>query len=259
MADWLLRRSCGSDRFGVTVGANFGGVIVRSTHDRLLLITQPDHAYAAQSVMEHCVSLAPRPRRAAILRAIGEHDNGWDETDAAPTVNPSTGDVFDFTAVPLSVRHAVWPRAVARLRSDPWAATLVAQHAITVYDRFRSESDWTPFFAEMEALRDTLLRESGLRFDDLLSDYAFVRLGDLISLTFCTGWTDEHRYGEWTVQRSGARVVVTPDVFGGAVAPIEIPARELRKQRFQSDAELRQALNEATATTLRGEVAGGMA
>lgn len=209
--------------------------------------------------MEHCVPLAVRPRRDAILHAIGEHDNGWDETDAVPTVNPSTGDVFDFTTVPLSVRQGVWPRAVERLRSDLWAATLVAQHAITVYDRFRPEAEWTPFFAAMEAMRDALLRESGMRLDDLLPDYAFVRLGDLISLTFCTGWTDEHRYGEWTVRRSGTRVVVTPDVFGGVVIPIAIPAREIRNQRFQSDAELRQALREAKTTTLRGEVAGTFA
>jgi hypothetical protein len=231
-------------------------VIVRSAQDRLLLITQPDHAHAARPVMEHCVPLAPRPRRDAILRAIGEHDNGWDETDTAPAVNPSTGDVFDFTTVPLSVRHGVWPRAVSRLKDDMWAATLVAQHAITVYDRFRPQAEWTPFFAEMEAMRDALLRESGMGLDDLLPDYAFVRLGDLISLTFCTGWTDEHRYGEWTVQRSGARVVVIPDVFGAAVIPIEVPARDIANRRFQSDADLRQALGEAKTTTLRGEVAG---
>jgi hypothetical protein len=105
-------------------------------------------------------------------------------------------------------------------------------------------------------MRDRLLRERGIGLDDLLPDYAFVRLGDLISLTFCTGWTDEHRYGEWTVQRSGARVVVTPDVFGGAVIPIEVPARDIANRPFQSDAELRQTLGEAKATTLRGEVAG---
>jgi len=230
-------------------------VIVRPSHDRVQLITQPDHAHAARAIMEHCVPLASLPRRDAILHAIGEHDNGWAETDAAPTVDPATGNVVDFVSAPLSVRHEVWPRAVARLGDDPWAATLVAQHAITVYDRFRPESEWTPFFARMEAMRDTLLRANGTRLDDLLPDYAFVRLADLISLTFCTGWTDAHRFGEWTVQRSGARVVVTPDAFGGAVIPIEIEAREIRSQPFRSDAELRQALTEANTVTLRGEVA----
>ena len=204
--------------------------------------------------MEHCVPLAARPRRDAILHAIAEHDNGWAEEDAAPTVNPTTGTVVDFVSAPLNVRHAVWPRGVARLADNPWAAALVAQHALTVYDRFRSDAEWTAFFAEMEAARGAMLRASRMSLEDLVADYAFVRLADLISLTFCTGWTHKHRFADWTVQLSGTRVVVTPDAFGGTRIPIEITAREIRNQPFRLDAELRDALSEANTTTLRGEV-----
>jgi hypothetical protein len=232
-------------------------VIVRPAPDGVQLITQPDHAHLARRIMEHCVPLAARPRRDAILHAIGEHDNGWAEEDAAPTVNPKTGHVIDFVSAPLGVRHAVWPRGVARLSDDPWAAALVAQHALTVYDRFQSAAEWTSFFAEMEAARDAMLRASRMPLDDLVADYAFVRLADLISLIFCTGWTDEHRFADWTIQLSGTRVVVIPDAFGGLKIPIEIKAREIRNQSFQQDAELRDALREANTTTLRGEVARG--
>ncbi|MCA1585188.1 MAG: DUF3891 family protein [Acidobacteria bacterium] len=229
-------------------------MIVRPVRDAVQLITQPDHAHLARALMEHCVPLATSRRRATILHAIGEHDNGWAEDDAAPIVNPETGGVADFVTVPLSRRHAVWPRGVARLAADPWAAALVAQHALTVYDRFRPEAEWTSFFADMEAARGQMLGASGLSLDDLLADYPYVRLADLISLTFCTGWTDEQRFGVWTVHLSGARVIVTPDAFGGATIPFEIEAREIGRQRFRSDAELRHALGEATTTTLRGEV-----
>jgi Protein of unknown function (DUF3891) len=230
-------------------------VIVRHLQDRVQLVTQPDHAHLARAIMEHCLPLASHPRRNAILHAIGEHDNGWTEEDAAPAVNPDTGSIVDFVSAPLEVRHRVWPRGVARLAGDPWAATLVAQHAITVYDRFRSDPDWISFFAEMEATRDALLRAGPLPVDDLLTDYAFVRLADLISLTFCTGWTDEQRFREWRVARAGTRVVVTPDMFGGAVTPIEIEAREIPNRPYRSDAELRRALALAKPTTLLGEVA----
>ena len=231
-------------------------MIVRSADGAIQLITQPDHAHLARRIMEHCVPLSARPRRDAILHAIGEHDNGWAEDDAAPTVDRDNGDVVDFVSAPLSVRHGVWPRAIARLADDPWAAALVAQHAITVYDRFRADAEWTSFFAEMEVARDAMLRASGLPFDDLAADYAFVRLADLISLTFCVGWTDEQRFGGWTVHASGARVVVTPDAFGGVVIPIEIGAQEIRRRPFRSDADLRDALGEARVATLRGEVTG---
>ncbi len=192
-----------------------------------------------------------------ILRAIAEHDNGWAEEDAAPIVDPETGEIADFVSAPLRVRHAVWPRGVARLAGDPWAAALVAQHAITVYDRFRLEAGWTSFFDQMEAARGAMLAASGRPLDELAADYVFVRLGDLISLTFCTGWTDTQRFEAWAVQLVGARVVVTPDPFEGAIISVQIRAREIHRQRFGSDSQLRGVLAEAPTITLRGEVAGG--
>jgi hypothetical protein len=232
-------------------------VIVRPAHQSVQLITQPDHAHLARRIMEQCVALAARPRRDSILHAIAEHDNGWTEEDRTPTVNPATGRVTDFVSAALSVRHSVWPRAIARLADDPWAAALVAQHAITVYDRFRPEAEWQPFFTEMEEARSEMLLASGLPLDDLADDYPYVRLADLISLTFCVGWTDEQRFGDWTIQLSGTRVVVAPDPFGGATIPIDVKATVVRDRPFRSDEALREALSEATATTLRGEVAGG--
>ncbi len=146
-------------------------MIVRQFADRLQLITQPDHAQLAGTIMEHCIPLRGEPRRDAILRAVYAHDDGWLEEDAAPRVNPTTGEVVDFVSAPLSVRQTVWPRAVARLGDDAWTAALIAQHAITVYDRFRSQADWTSFFADMKAARDSRLRPGGLSIDALLSDY----------------------------------------------------------------------------------------
>jgi len=231
-------------------------VIVRAVDDRALLITQPDHAHLAGRIMEHCLALADHPRRRSILYAITEHDNGWAEEDAAPVMDPETGAVVDFVHAPLAVRHAVWPRGVERLARDPWAAALVAQHASTVYDRFRSDPHWKSFFARMRAARDGMVQASGMPLRHLVHDYAFVRLGDLISLTFCTGWSEAQRFGQWTVLRSDSRVHVQPDPFGGAVVPIAIEAQEMPKGPFASDAELRAALGGARTTVVRGQVGG---
>jgi len=108
----------------------------------------------------------------------------------------------------------------------------------------------------MEVARDSMLRASGLRFDDLAADYAFVRLADLISLTFCVGWTEAQPFGDWTVELQGTRVAVTPDPFGGTTIPIEIDARAIRHRPFRSDAELRDAFKDGNQTRLRGEVTG---
>lgn len=231
-------------------------MIVRDGGETVTLITQPAHAHLAGRIMERVVSLRDHRRRTAILRAVAEHDNGWVEEDASPALDPETGRIVDFVTAPLSVRHGVWPRGVARLADDPWAAALVAQHAITVYDRFRSDPAWASFFPAMEALRDQMLTPTRLPLQDLLADYVFVRLGDLISLTFSTGWTDEQRFADWSVRRNGAHVVVTPDPFGGVTVPIEIQARQLRPGSFRTDSELREALASAESITLRGDVRG---
>jgi uncharacterized protein DUF3891 len=231
-------------------------VIVRSDSDRIQLITQPDHARLARRIMEGCVPLGSLTRRDVILYAIQEHDNGWREEDAAPRINPSTGEIVDFVNAPADVRQRVWTRGVARLAEDPWAAALVAQHAIVIYDRFHSDPAWAPFFDAMRSARDSMIPAAGRNtLDELLADYEFVRLADLTSLTFCTGWTGDQRFGDWTVRLSGTRVL-TPDVFGGAEIPIEITAKEIANRRFRSDDELRDALLHAAMRTLRGTVVG---
>jgi hypothetical protein len=231
-------------------------MIVRALRDSLVLITQPDHAHLAGEVMARATALAAHPRRDAILLAIREHDNGWAEPDAEPIIG-SSGDVADFIAAPIAVRQAVWPRAVARLASEPWAAALVAQHAITVYDRFRSDDAWTEFFTNMAALRDSLLARGTLRLDDLIADYAFVRLGDLISLTFCTGWTTAQHYADWTVQRDEDRVLVSPDLFGGEKVSLGIAGTEIPKRRYQSDRDLREEITKGRSRRLSGTVSHG--
>jgi hypothetical protein len=231
-------------------------MIVRVRDDRIQLITQPDHAHLARTIMERCVELAGRPRRDAILLATGEHDNGWDVEDAAPAFDPTTGAVVDFVGASLRVRQTVWPRALARLAGDPWAAALVAHHACIAYSRFRPDAEWAAFFSEMEAARDAMLRASGMPLGELVDDYSFVRLGDLISLAFCTGHSDTQRFNDWTIQLCGTRVAVAPDPFGGAEISIAITVREIGCQPLRSEAELRGALTAATSTTLRGTVAG---
>jgi hypothetical protein len=229
-------------------------VIVRSAPGCVHLITQPDHAALSRRVMEHWAPLADADRRDSILLAIGEHDNGWREPDANPAID-DTGRVIDFVNALADVKQRVWPRGVARLAADPYAAALVAQHAITVYDRFRGEREWGLFFLQMETARDHVLGLAGVSREALVRDYAFVRLGDLISLTFCTGWREEQRYDHWRVSLvTDTQVRVTPHDLDVDELAIDAPARELRGQPFRSAAEFHAALSNAARVTLRGTV-----
>ena len=229
-------------------------MIVRQTADAFQLITQPDHAALAAAIMEHSVALADHPRRASILFAVAEHDNGWSEPDAAPLIDPATGVPLDFISAPNDVRQGVWPRGVARLADDPWAAALVAQHAIVIFNRYRSEPAWTQFFVEMETMRREMVQASELLLPELLADYWFLGLGDVISLTFCNGWTDVQEFDPWSVHLTGSQVSVWPTLFEGAAIPIAIEAQEIPKRHYRDEDELREARAASHITTLRGVI-----
>ena len=230
-------------------------MIVRDAGSSLHLITQPDHAALARRVMERWAPLHDAPRRASILLAIEEHDNGWSELDAAPMVDPTSGGVFDFIHIPADARQAVWPRGVARLaEEDVWAAALVAHHAVTVYDRYRNDAAWQTFFPRLEALRDDLVNTAGRSKQQLTYDYAFVRIGDLISLIFCAQWDEGQNYDDWAFRRDGDRVVVTPDAFAGRAIPVAVNARQIPSRRYENDDDLRQAVRQSPLVTLAGTV-----
>ena len=231
-------------------------MIIRRHGADLLFITQPDHAHLAHRVMGHCAALREHPRAASVLLAVAEHDNGWREVDAVPFVDASTQQPLDFINVPAEVRQDIWPRGVERLAFDPWAAALVANHAVVVYDRYRGDPAWKSFFPTMEGRRDDLLRDTGGRMEDLIADYRFVRLGDLISLVFCTGWTEPQQFDGWTIGRSNNDVIVSPVLFAGGSVPCEIAAKQLPAASYATGDEFRRALESAPAISLRGEIRG---
>ena len=61
------------------------------------LITQPAHAALAARIVDHWQGnhFPESPRRASILHAISQHDNGWDEIDEKLVVDEATGQLLD--------------------------------------------------------------------------------------------------------------------------------------------------------------------
>jgi hypothetical protein len=234
-------------------------MILRHIDRSQLLITQPDHAALAGRIMEHWTAggLQQSTRRADIFLAIYQHDNGWREPDAAPMVDRE-GKILDFVHAPDDVRHALWVRGIERLADTPYAAALVAQHAIHVYDRKRPDPGWKPFFDDMEAARARHLARTSASREELWSDYAFLRLADLISLTFCNGWPEEKQdHGGYSVQGDEEGVLITPDPFGSARIRMDVAAVRIPDAPFSSSADLQKAIERGERQTLTGVVRGG--
>jgi hypothetical protein len=232
-------------------------MIVRPSNRGVIhLNTPPDHAALARRIMQHWQPLAEEKRRDSILRAVEHHDWGWGQPDAGPDIDDE-GRIQDFVNVAIEVRQEVWPRCVAHLETDdPWAAALVANHAVTVYGRFRDDPDWTDFFTDLSAHRDRLVRQARRKHEDMLADYQYVRLGDLISLAFCTTTMDDLQYEHWHVRVKDDRVVVTPSALDVPELAFEVRAVELPDRPFESARELREAIASAPRKVLAGEVAG---
>ncbi|HSC26882.1 MAG TPA: DUF3891 family protein [Vicinamibacterales bacterium] len=234
-------------------------MIIRRDQDTLLFITQPDHArLAAEAIAAWCADgFQANPRRELILLAVREHDNGWLEEDAATHVGPD-GTPLDFVNVPAHVRHRIWPRAVDRVAVEhPYAAALVAQHALTIYVQMQADRAWDPFFTTMAARRASMLDRCGndaARTID--ADYAFLNAADRMSLAFCTGWGQALESGGRQIILAGRTVRVSPDPFCGARVPLQVTARRAPDRRFASNAELRAALDAAPIELLAGDAAG---
>lgn len=226
-------------------------MIVRFDSNHLTLIRQPDHAAAARQILEGHPGLSAHPRRASILLATGEHDSGWTEFDAAPQLSPE-GEIEDFMHVPLPVAHSWAPGSIRGLSADAYAAALVGHHGVVVYERFRGDAAWDPYLRYLSAVRDERLAAAGRRAEELRDDYPYLRLGDLVSLAFCTGWPQEWTFGRWRIRSEGDRVTVDPGEAGLTI-PFHVRAHRIPKGPFSPE-ELAKALAAAQPVELSGEV-----
>ena len=234
-------------------------VIIRAGSGQLLLIRQTDHAALAGRIMRawRRDGLLSSPRREVILLATHRHDDGWIDQDRAPLVGDTSGEVLDYLHAPDDVRRGIWPRGVAVLSAHPYAAALVAQHALHLFDKYRAEPSWQDFFTLMEQLRAEQLAAAAPRTeDDLRSDYFFVRMGDLLSLQFCDDWYETQCHGPYMSTWDGERLTVTPDPFEGSEVSLTVTGRCLTVRVFSTGAELEQAIQGAPTVTLTGVASG---
>jgi hypothetical protein len=232
-------------------------VIVRSEPGSLLFITQPDHAVLAADLVDWFDGLDAHPRRDEIRLAVREHDNGWRELDDDLLFDAASGKAFDFITVPEPVKQSVWPIGIDRLaKQSAYAAALVAAHALFVYAAHRAEDAWRAFFASQEARRDDLLTRAGVTLEALERDYHFLSLSDLMSLSFCHGWTEPRGRLGHEAHCEGTTLVVTPAAVPPSPFAVRVRARRIADRRYESAADLRAAVAGAEPEWITGYARG---
>ena len=156
------------------------------------LISQPDHAALSGQIAAR-MRLAPE-----IVRAIGQHDAGWNmfESDphAAPRLHPDGRPVSFFEIAPGDFLRA-WTASVDQAAAEsPAGGYLVSQH-FTWLGEFRLRRDEDPpevraqvvLFLEHEQQRQSELKRSASGASSWDSLLPYLQFCDLFSLYLCSG------------------------------------------------------------------------
>jgi hypothetical protein len=226
-------------------------IVAPGTEGQLIVVAQHDHARFAGEMLSlwRADGLPGHPRRDDLLFATRHHDTGWREADSAPRVDPESGRPLDFTAVPLDVRAELWLRGTARYEEDrPYAALLLTRHALELHRDHRGEERCDEELLDpLDERYVELLERTGLPPAEVDRDYRFLALGDLLSLTACSRWSDPaERFGyRFAFRPEGApggqpvdgELSLDPFPLAGATT-FRVPCRRIPDRRYRGDANL---------------------
>jgi Protein of unknown function (DUF3891) len=250
-------------------------MILRPDGNDWLLIRQPDHALLAGELAAQWGNerFAPPEPREPALRAIAWHDNGWEEWEAQPRVDPATGTPYAFLKMPVESFLAIWRRGVRRaMAEEPYVGLLVGTHARRLVEGRLARGEDPPaarqelaeLVAEVRAEQERTRRERS--WDEaaesrFAANDALLKLCDALSLLFCCGPLTEQRFpdapGPSPATRSALRVAPVdghtlgfdPYPFRAASFAVSVRARRVPQRRYD-DASLGEMLAAAPWETL---------
>jgi hypothetical protein len=212
--------------------------------------------------------------------AAEEHDNGWNEWELQPRIDPFTFLPYSFMSLPTQEHIDLYQRGIERVvKVDRCAGLLVSMHCAGLYDRTRAT---IPGFSakyvkshEAPVVSDFLqrLRLQQLRLKmDLRGDPATTKFSDdkwlqanvqrlealdRLSLYFCLGPLEGATIDavpadymgtevDWDLQPEGNNVAtLEPYPFRRDPLEISILARRIPKRRYADDLELQKVLAQA--------------
>jgi hypothetical protein len=234
-------------------------MIVVTEQDTWLFITQPDHAAFAAELLSlwRAEGVPDHPRRAALLFAVREHDNGWREADAAPRWDQERRRPHDFLTMPREARIEIWERGVSRFAGErPEAALLITRHARRLHRDRRGDAEWVGLLETLDELERGLVEATGATEAEIAADDRLLDRADLLSLAACNGWTDPfERHGVRARLRDGI-LSLDPFPLAGATT-FRVPCRRIPIRDYGGDAALGGELAAARWGDLTIRVAPG--
>lgn len=228
-------------------------MLVIDDGSQLCLITQSDHARLAHDILAlwRADGLPEASWRTALLRAVAEHDNGWWESDSAPTLEVDEGWPCDFRSLPSGEQQRLWKRGIERLLTkEPDVAYLVTLHARHLHETFLDDADWRDFFDFLEERRADLEDRLSVLPEELQAACEYLELADELSLTAC-GASGERgiSWRGYEILASRGYVTMRPFPFAGHTT-LRVRCRSIEKRRYAGEVDLGSELAIARWRTL---------
>jgi hypothetical protein len=257
-------------------------MIIQHGGDPIVMVRQTDHAllsgFFAREWGNELFS-KPEPFGSFCL-AAAEHDNGWQEWELAPEVDPKSFAPYSFMSVPTEEHVSLYQRGIDRVvRSDLYAGLMVATHCMGLYDRSKAtmpgysakyvkshEQHHANDFVQRLRLQQLRLKVD-LRNDPATKDFTDEKLIranaqrldalDRLSLYFCLGPEGDatiegvpvNDYGEevdWELRHAGgSQFTLDPYPFRREPLEFAVLARRIPKRRYLDDGDLQSVLAQA--------------
>jgi Protein of unknown function (DUF3891) len=262
--------------------------LILQQNDPIIVIRQTDHAFLSGFFAREWGNDAfsrPEPFKSFCL-AAAEHDNGWQEWELAPGVDPKTFIPYSFMTVPTEEHIFLYQRGIDRiLKVDLYAGLLVVSHCMGLYDRSRAtipgysakyvksqEQHVANDFVQRLRLQQLRLKVD-LRNDPAtkpFTDEKLIRANvqrlealDRLSLYFCLGaaedasieavpTSDGGKEVDWEVRPAGQnQFTISPYPFRRDPLAFTILARRIPKRRYSDDTDLQSVIAAAPFFNIR--------
>jgi hypothetical protein len=269
-------------------------VIIQEHADHLVIIRQTDHAVLSGHFARELgneVFTQPEPVESFRLAAM-EHDNGWDEWELLPGIDPVTFLPYSFMSIPTEEHIELYRRGIERVvKADRYAGLLVSMHCLALYDRTRAtmpgfsakyvksqDSTMVTDFLQMLRLQQLRLKVD-LRADPIMKNFTDekwlqanaqrLEALDRLSLYFCMGPLEgatidavpadyQGTEVDWDLQPEGGNAAtLEPYPFRRDPLEISILARRIPKRRYADDADFQKALSQASYFAMKFTLRAG--
>ncbi|MFN8525848.1 MAG: DUF3891 family protein [Chloroflexota bacterium] len=153
-------------------------MILQRFRGKLLVVRQPDHGKQTGDFARHWGNdeTPPFEPREAAIDAGTRHDNGWAGWEERPTIDPNTGQPWQFHSLTPHEHVPLYRRGInMAAEHDPYTGLLVSMHGAGLYnDRYgtfrltersftETERELVNEFLEEQALFQQSLGERALR------------------------------------------------------------------------------------------------